>query len=62
MRRRARIVIVGCGFGGLFAARALRRTPADVLVIDRNNHHLFHPLLVRRGSRLIARVGPAEPL
>lgn len=39
------IVIVGGGFGGLAAARALRRAPARILVIDRRNHHLFQPLL-----------------
>jgi NADH dehydrogenase len=38
-------VIVGCGFGGLFAARARARAAADVLVIDRSNYHLFQPLL-----------------
>ena len=54
---RAQIVIVGCGFGGLFAARALSRTPADVLVIDRNNYHLFQPLLYQVAS---AALGPAD--
>jgi NADH dehydrogenase FAD-containing subunit len=38
-------VIVGGGFGGLAAARALRRAPVDVILIDRTNHHLFQPLL-----------------
>jgi len=54
---RPRIVIVGCGFGGLFAARALRRTRADVLVIDRNNYHLFQPLLYQVAC---AALGPAD--
>ena len=40
-----RIIIVGGGFGGLAAAKALRNTPAQILLIDRTNHHLFHPLL-----------------
>src|SRR5262245_23193617 len=40
-----RVVIVGAGFGGLNAARALRRVPVDVLLVDRNNYHLFQPLL-----------------
>src|ERR1700719_2033915 len=40
-----RVVIVGAGFGGLKAARALRHVPARVTVIDRQNHHLFQPLL-----------------
>lgn len=40
-----RIVIVGGGFGGLAAAKALSSAPAKVILIDRNNHHLFQPLL-----------------
>jgi NADH:ubiquinone reductase (H+-translocating) len=42
---RPRIVIVGAGFGGLFAAQALARTDADVTIVDRHNYHLFQPLL-----------------
>ncbi|CAN5341757.1 NAD(P)/FAD-dependent oxidoreductase [soil metagenome] len=38
-------MIVGGGFGGLYAARALKRVPVDVTVVDRTNHHLFQPLL-----------------
>jgi len=38
-------VIVGAGFGGLFAAQALARAPADVTIVDRHNYHLFQPLL-----------------
>lgn len=40
-----RIVIVGAGFGGLFAAKALRRVDADITLVDRRNYHLFQPLL-----------------
>ncbi len=40
-----RVVIVGAGFGGLYAAKALRDTPVEVTVVDRRNHHLFQPLL-----------------
>jgi NADH:ubiquinone reductase (H+-translocating) len=40
-----RIIIVGGGFGGLAAAKALKNTPAQVILIDRANHHLFQPLL-----------------
>src|SRR5690348_4952776 len=40
-----RVVVVGAGFGGLNAARALGRAPAQVTVIDRKNHHTFQPLL-----------------
>jgi NADH dehydrogenase len=42
---RPRVVIVGGGFGGLYAAKALARAPVDVTVVDRKNHHLFQPLL-----------------
>jgi NADH:ubiquinone reductase (H+-translocating) len=40
-----RVVIVGAGFGGLRAARALRKAPVDVVLVDRHNYHLFQPLL-----------------
>ena len=40
-----RVVIIGAGFGGLNAARALKDAPVRVIVIDRQNHHLFQPLL-----------------
>ncbi len=39
------VVIVGSGFGGLYAARALRKAPARITLVDRRNHHLFQPLL-----------------
>ena len=42
---RPRVVIIGGGFGGLWAAQALRKAPVQVTVIDRTNHHLFTPLL-----------------
>ena len=43
--RKPRVVIVGGGFGGLHAARALHRDDVELLVLDRTNHHLFQPLL-----------------
>jgi NADH dehydrogenase len=43
--RRLRVLIIGAGFGGLEAARAMARAPVDVTLIDRHNHHLFQPLL-----------------
>src|SRR5712691_9637260 len=41
----ARVVVLGGGFGGLYAARALRRAPVRLTVVDRKNHHVFQPLL-----------------
>src|SRR5881409_1209921 len=41
----ARVVVLGGGFGGLYAARALRRAPVRLTLVDRRNHHLFQPLL-----------------
>jgi NADH:quinone reductase (non-electrogenic) len=54
---RPRVLIIGCGFGGLFAARALARADVEVLVVDRNNYHLFQPLLYQVAS---AALGPAD--
>jgi NADH:ubiquinone reductase (H+-translocating) len=42
---RQRVVILGAGFAGLAAARALGKAPVEVTVIDRRNYHLFQPLL-----------------
>jgi NADH dehydrogenase len=49
----ARIIIVGGGFGGLAAAKALRNTPAQILLIDRSNHHLFQPLLYQVATSVL---------
>src|SRR3954468_22130576 len=58
--RRHRVVIVGAGFGGLFAARALRRAPLDVTGIDRPNHLLSEPLLSQVATGLLS-VGDVAP-
>ncbi|MBV9919128.1 MAG: NAD(P)/FAD-dependent oxidoreductase [Solirubrobacterales bacterium] len=58
---RHRVVIVGSGFGGLAAAKALRRAPVDVTVIDRTNHHLFQPLLYQMATGVIAEGDIAPP-
>jgi NADH dehydrogenase FAD-containing subunit len=49
-----RVVIVGGGFGGLAAAKALRNTPAKVTLIDRTNHHLFQPLLYQVATSILS--------
>jgi NADH dehydrogenase FAD-containing subunit len=48
-----RVVIVGGGFGGLAAAKALRNTPAQIILIDRANHHLFQPLLYQVATAVL---------
>jgi NADH dehydrogenase len=49
-----RIIIVGAGFGGLAAARALKKAPAEIIVIDRTNHHLFQPLLYQVATSVLS--------
>src|ERR1700741_938317 len=48
-----RIVILGGGFAGLAAAKALKKTPAEVILIDRTNHHLFQPLLYQVATSVL---------
>jgi len=57
-----KVVIVGAGFGGLAAAKALRRTPANVILIDRANHHLFQPLLYQVATSVLAPGQVASPI
>ncbi|HMN51127.1 MAG TPA: NAD(P)/FAD-dependent oxidoreductase [Xanthobacteraceae bacterium] len=57
-----RIVIIGAGFGGLEAARALRKAHADITVIDRHNHHTFQPLLYQVATAVISPADIAWPV
>jgi NADH dehydrogenase len=57
-----RIVIVGCGFGGLWAAQALARAPVELTVIDRTNHHLFTPLLYQVATAGLSAPSIAGPI
>src|SRR4051812_8160025 len=59
---RPRVVIVGCGFGGLEAARALRDAPVDTVLIDRTNHHLFQPLLYQVATAGLSAPAIAAPV
>jgi NADH dehydrogenase len=56
-----RVVIIGAGFGGLSAAKALRRAPADVTVVDRTNHHLFQALLYQVATGVLSEGEIAPP-
>jgi len=57
-----RVVIVGCGFAGLFAARSLRRAPVEVVLVDRTNHHLFQPLLYQVATGVLSEGDIAPPI
>ncbi len=57
-----RVVIIGGGFGGLFAARALRRAPVQVTLVDRAAHHLFQPLLYQMATGILSEGQIAAPL
>ena len=57
-----RVVIVGGGFGGLYAARALRREPVDVTLVDRRNHHVFQPLLYQVAMAALSPGDIASPI
>src|SRR5215203_4505513 len=59
---RPRVVIVGAGFGGLSAAKALGDAPVDVTVIDRHNYHLFQPLLYQVATAGLSPADIASPI
>lgn len=56
------MVIIGGGFGGLYAAKALRHQPVRVTIIDRRNHHLFQPLLYEVATAALSAADIAEPI
>jgi NADH dehydrogenase len=61
-RNLPRVIIVGGGFGGLSAARALKKAPVRVTLLDRQNHHLFQPLLYQVATAALSPADIAEPL
>ncbi|HEX7939773.1 MAG TPA: NAD(P)/FAD-dependent oxidoreductase [Gemmatimonadaceae bacterium] len=60
--KRPRVVIIGGGFGGLYAARALAREAVDVTVVDRTNHHVFQPLLYQVATATLAPTDITAPI
>jgi len=60
--RRPQIVIIGAGFGGLSAAKGLSRIDADIIIIDRRNHHLFQPLLYQVATAALSPADVAAPI
>jgi NADH:ubiquinone reductase (H+-translocating) len=59
---RPRVVIIGGGFGGLFAAQHLKDKPVEVTLIDRTNHHLFQPLLYQVATAMLSPADIAQPI
>ena len=59
---RPRVVIIGGGFGGLYAARALKQASVDVTLVDRTNHHLFQPLLYQVATATLAPTDITAPI
>src|SRR5215510_4855091 len=59
---RKRIVIIGGGFAGLAAAHALRHADADLVLIDRRNHHIFQPLLYQVATAVLSPAEIAAPI
>src|SRR5499427_6476775 len=59
---RKRVVIIGGGFAGIAAAHALRHADADVLLIDRRNHHIFQPLLYQVATAVLSPAEIAAPI
>ena len=51
---RQHVVIIGSGFGGLFATKSLKDADVDITIIDRTNHHLFQPLLYQVATGLLS--------
>src|ERR1700755_10422 len=59
---RPRVGILGAGFAGISAARSLKRCDADVVLIDRRNHHIFQPLLYQVATAVLAPSEIAAPI
>ena len=62
MSTQSKVIIIGGGFGGLFAAQALKSAPVDVTLIDRRNYHLFQPLLYQVATGSLSPGEIAAPL
>jgi NADH:ubiquinone reductase (H+-translocating) len=60
--QKKRVLIVGGGFGGIAAARALKRADVDVLLVDRRNHHIFQPLLYQVATAVLSPAEIATPI
>ncbi|MEO8835683.1 MAG: FAD-dependent oxidoreductase, partial [Caldimonas sp.] len=59
---RPRVLVVGCGFGGLAAVRALSKADVDITLVDRTNHHLFQPLLYQVATAGLSAPAVSAPI
>ena len=62
LRERKRVVVIGGGFAGIAATRALRHADVDVILIDRRNHHIFQPLLYQVATAVLSPAEIAAPI
>src|SRR5260370_34983958 len=60
--QRKRVLIIGGGFAGIAAARALKRADAEITLIDRRNHHIFQPLLYQVATAVLSPAEIAAPI
>src|SRR6476620_8037393 len=61
-RQKKRVLIVGAGFAGIAAARALKRANVEITLIDRRNHHIFQPILYQVATAVLAPAEIATPI
>ena len=62
MSSRPRVLVIGCGFGGLEAVRKLSRAPVEITLVDRTNHHLFQPLLYQVATAGLSAPAVSAPI
>ena len=62
MTPKARVLVIGCGFGGIEAVRALSKADVEITLVDRTNHHLFQPLLYQVATAGLAAPAIAAPI
>ena len=62
MPANVKVVIIGGGFGGLWAAKALANSPVDITLVDRKNHHVFQPLLYQVATAVLSPGEIAQPI
>jgi NADH dehydrogenase len=57
-----RVLVIGCGFGGLAAVRVLARAEVEIVLVDRTNHHLFQPLLYQVATAGLSALAVSAPI